>query len=60
MMAIMFLSSVRKFYTPVMQDVPPLKDWLKLVVYIPLFDAESYRFVRKEDVGEEVSESEPE
>ena len=60
MLTVMFLPSVRKFYTPVMQEVPPIKDWLKLVVYIPLFDAESYRFVSKEELAEELSESEPE
>ncbi|MBR4686121.1 hypothetical protein PED39_03205 [Methanomassiliicoccales archaeon LGM-RCC1] len=45
---IMFLPSVRKFYTPPFTDTPPLKSWLLYLINIPMINAESYRLVCSE------------
>ena len=45
---IMFLPSVRKYYTPPLSEMPPIKKWIMYLVNIPLVDAESYRFVYKQ------------
>ena len=44
-LTIMFLPRTRRYYTPLMQEVPPIRDWIKYAFYIPLFRAKSYRFV---------------
>lgn len=46
---IMFLPSVRRYYTPPMVDVPPAKEWLKFVFFTPLFKVDSYKLVYKDD-----------
>lgn len=43
--AIMFLPSVRKFYTPPMMDVPPLRDWLLYIFLKPIIRSDKYRLV---------------
>lgn len=45
---IMFLPSVRKYYTPPLSDMPPLKKWFMYLFNIPLIDAESYKFIYKD------------
>lgn len=42
-MSIMFLPSVRRYYTPPMYEVPPLKRWILYAIATPLIGAESYR-----------------
>ncbi|AMK13311.1 hypothetical protein AUP07_0254 [methanogenic archaeon mixed culture ISO4-G1] len=42
---IMFLPSVRKYYTPPLSEIPPLKKWFMYLFNIPLIDAESYKFI---------------
>jgi hypothetical protein len=41
---IMFLPSVREFYTPPMYKCPPLKSWLVFLVFAPNRRGETYRF----------------
>ncbi len=41
---IMCLPSVRSFYSPPMYPMPPLKDWMKFITFVPLIGAESYSF----------------
>ena len=43
-LAIMFLPSVRKYYTPALTNVPPIKEWVKFIFYLPLNDSQEYRF----------------
>lgn len=42
-MSIMFLPSVRRYYTPPFYEVPSLKRWVMYAVATPLIGAESYR-----------------
>lgn len=46
---IVFLPSVRRYYTPPLFHVPPLKDWILFIGVRPLFSAESYKLAYPED-----------
>ncbi len=50
-MSIMFLPSVRRYYTPPMYDVPPLKRWIMYAIATPLIGAESYRLTYDGEEG---------
>ena len=54
---IVFLPSVRRYYTPPLFHVPPLKDWILFIGVRPLFSAESYRLAYPDD--DEPSEKDP-
>jgi len=41
---IMFLPQVRKYYTPPMMDMPPLKVWALYLLNVPMDMADSFKF----------------
>ncbi|MBO7352277.1 MAG: hypothetical protein J6U12_05130 [Candidatus Methanomethylophilaceae archaeon] len=41
---IMLLPQVRRFYTPPMMEVPPIKAWLRYIFNVPMDVADSFRF----------------
>ena len=41
---IMMLPQVRRFYTPPMMQVPPIKVWVRYIFNIPMDVADSFRF----------------
>ena len=51
---IVFLPSVRRYYTPPLHEVPPIKAWLKFIVATPLLPADTYELAYSED-GEDVT-----
>ena len=46
---IMFLPSVRRYYTPPMYRVPPMKEWIKYTLVAPLFAADGYELTYGDD-----------
>lgn len=48
-LVIMFLPSIRRYHTPYLAEVPPLKYWIKAVFILPDNRADRYRFVYAED-----------
>ena len=46
---IMFLPSVRRYYTPPMHRTPPMIDWLKYTLVTPLFAVENYELAYPDD-----------
>ena len=46
---IMMLPSVRRFYTPPLAEMPPLRSWVAYIFFWPLMPSGSYRFVYGED-----------
>lgn len=46
---IMMLPSVRRYYTPQLRDVPPLREWIRFVFVRPEETAYEYRFVYRDE-----------
>ena len=46
---IMFLPSVRRYYTPPLHRTPPMIDWLKYTLVTPLFAVENYELAYPDD-----------
>jgi hypothetical protein len=44
-LVIMFLPRVRRYHTPPLREVPPLKEWVKFVFFRPDETVYEYRFV---------------
>lgn len=47
--AIMMLPHIRRFYTPPMMEVPPLRVWIRYLFNIPMDMADSFKFRYAED-----------
>ena len=55
-LAIMFLPSVRKYYTPIMLDAPHLRDWILFVFGKKLFRVEAYKLIYATDDSGQMDE----
>ena len=57
MLIIMFLPHVRRYYTPPMCEVPPIRKWIAFAIASPLVGAESYEFTYDGDAPETGAQS---
>ncbi len=52
---IMMLPSVRRFYTPPLAEMPPLKSWIGYIFFWPLLPRGTYRFSKGDSADKEES-----
>ncbi len=46
---LMFTESVRRYYIPPFEELPPIRAWIRWVVFIPMFKGGDYHIVYPED-----------